>query len=89
MKSLFLNCITVLFFLLVVQMQVQAQNTGIFEGATDVGPVKHKGTSAHAKSTGDYVLAGSGANIWGGKDEFHFLWRKLTGDFILQTRANF
>ena len=81
--------ITAFFCVLFLQTRVTAQSIGIFEGSTDVGPVKHKGTSAYAQRTGDYVLTGSGENIWGGKDEFHFLWRKLKGNFILQARAKF
>jgi TolB protein len=88
MKAFFCKRITAL-FLILFQTMAGAQSIGIFEGATNVGPVKHKGSSAYAASSGDYVLTGSGANIWGGQDEFYFLWRKLTGNFILQARAKF
>lgn len=36
-----------------------------------------------------YTVEGSGANMWGGRDEFHFVWRRVRGDFILTARAAF
>src|SRR6266478_8763398 len=32
---------------------------------------------------------GSGANMWFDHDEFHFVWKRMKGDFILTTRAQF
>lgn len=66
-----------------------AQSIGVFESHRDVGDVVHPGSAAYNKKTGDYQLAGSGANIWGKEDEFHFAWRKIKGDFILQARVRF
>lgn len=87
MKSFFRNCINAFSLVLFLQMATKAQDMGLFNGSTDIGPVKHKGTSAYVKTTGDYILTGSGTNIWGSSDEFHYLWRKLKGNFILQARA--
>ncbi|WP_121356256.1 TolB family protein [Flavisolibacter nicotianae] len=67
--------------------KASAQDTGIFESHNDIGPVLHKGTVAYDANGGTYVITGSGANIWGASDEFHFAWRKLKGNFILQARA--
>ena len=36
-----------------------------------------------------YGVNGSGANMWGTRDEFHFVWRRMRGDFIVTTRALF
>lgn len=66
-----------------------AQNTGVFEGHKDIGGVEHPGTLRYDPTSGDYLLAGSGTNIWGASDEFHFAWRMLKGDFILQARVKF
>ncbi|MFL5479184.1 MAG: TolB family protein, partial [Gemmatimonadaceae bacterium] len=33
--------------------------------------------------------AGSGQNMWGDHDDFHFVWKRMTGNFILSTRARF
>ena len=82
------NALTFL-FLSSLPFMATAQGTGIFEGHSDLGPVLHKGGVAYEKSSGEYLLSGSGANIWGSTDEAHFVWRKLKGDFILQARAKF
>jgi len=34
-------------------------------------------------------VAGSGQNMWGDHDDFHFVWKRMTGNFILSTRARF
>src|SRR6185503_19396473 len=37
----------------------------------------------------EYTIEGAGANIWANRDEFHFVWRRLKGNFILTTNAGF
>src|SRR5438132_1131879 len=34
-----------------------------------------------------YTIAGSGANMWSDRDDFHFVWRRIQGDFLLIVRA--
>ena len=65
----------------------QQSKIGVFEGQTSVGPVLHKGSATYNAKTQEYNLSGSGTNIWADKDEFHFLWKKMKGDFILYTRG--
>ncbi|MCB9286695.1 MAG: TolB family protein [Lewinellaceae bacterium] len=65
-----------------------AQNpAGIFEHTTDVGPVRHAGSTTYDPETQVYQLSGSGANIWFSRDEFHYAYKKLKGDFILRARG--
>ena len=66
-----------------------SQKIGIFEGQTDVGKVLHSGKAIHNSNTGDYLVSGSGNNIWNTNDEFHFVWKKMKGDFILRARGKF
>jgi TolB protein len=68
-----------------------AQSTalGIFDGHSDVGRVKHPGTVKYDAQTQQYTISGSGTNIWFGHDEFHFVWKRMKGDFLLRTRAAF
>ena len=82
----FLLCAALLF-----SKTVSAQDTplGIFDGQSDVGVVKHKGTGTYNNKTQDYYLSGSGTNIWATHDEFHFVWKKMKGDFILRTNGEF
>ena len=39
--------------------------------------------------TGDYIITGGGANIWGTNDAFHFAWKQMSGDFILTASVRF
>jgi len=41
------------------------------------------------KNTQTYNLAGGGYNIWFNRDEFHFVYKKLSGDFILTADFDF
>lgn len=72
---------------------ISAQNLnntlGLFESSSDVGAVKHSGNAVYDESSQKYTLTGSGANIWFGSDEFHYLWKKLSGDFILTAQVEF
>jgi hypothetical protein len=60
---------------------------GEFEGHGDVGAVRHAGSVTYDAGRQQYVIAGSGANMWADRDAFHFVWKRLTGNFILTARA--
>lgn len=62
---------------------------GVFEGQTDVGRVRRAGSVSYDTKRQAYRVAGSGENMWGNHDEFHFVWKRMTGNFILSTRARF
>jgi TolB protein len=65
-----------------------AASIGIFDGHSDVGAVKNPGTASYDAKTQEYSLSGSGANMWAGKDEFHYLWKRMKGDFLLTARMH-
>ena len=67
----------------------QNNETGIFDGQTDVGIVKHPGSGIYNAKDQSYRISGSGTNIWNTHDEFHFIWKKMTGDFLLRTSSVF
>ncbi len=69
--------------------QAQQYPLGIFDAQTEVGNVARKGNVSYNAKTQQYTIEGSGANIWATHDEFHFLYKKLRGDFILRTNAAF
>lgn len=75
--------------LFAIPAYAQKQVAGIFDGSTDVGHVKHNGGVMYNASNQQYEISGSGANIWANTDEFHFVWKKIKGDFILRTNAAF
>jgi len=60
---------------------------GQFEAHADVGSPKIAGTAAYNALSQEYVLSAAGANMWAQRDEFHFAWKKMKGDFILQARV--
>ena len=74
---------------LMLSCKASSQPVGIFEDHTDVGSILHKGSSNYNAKSSTYQLSGAGSNIWFAKDEFHYLYRRIKGDFILQARGKF
>jgi TolB protein len=62
---------------------------GAFEAHADVGAPKLAGTATWNAASQEYALRAGGANMWGERDELHFAWKRLRGDFILQARVEF
>jgi TolB protein len=62
---------------------------GIFDGESDVGRVRHTRSASYDPARQEYVISGSGENMWGQRDAFHFVWKRISGDFTLSTRARF
>lgn len=60
---------------------------GIFQQHGDIGNPKIKGNVLYNAAEQSYQLKAGGYNIWFGRDEFHYAYNKLKGDFILT--ANF
>ena len=74
---------------MILSINAFAQSVGIFDAQTDVGKVLHPGSGTYNASSDEYLISGSGTNIWFSNDEFHFVWKKMKGDFILHARGNF
>jgi hypothetical protein len=73
---------------LLVGLFTTAQNAvGIFSNHADIGNPKTKGDAAYNQVDQSYNVKGGGYNIWFGRDEFHYAYNKIKGDFILT--ANF
>lgn len=62
---------------------LQAQKIGIFDGQQDVGTVLHAGSAAYDAAHNTYTVTGSGENMWFAYDDFHFVWKKVSGDVAL------
>jgi len=60
---------------------------GIFAGHSDVG--RASGSVSYDPQRQMYQVAGSGQNMWDTRDDFHFVWKRVSGNFILSTRARF
>jgi hypothetical protein len=62
---------------------------GIFEGQSDVGAALVPGSSSYNPTTKQYTINSAGYNIWYTRDEFRYLWKKLSGDISLAADINF
>ena len=85
---------TTLLILFVMQIamtnaQFRGPSLGFFEGFTDVGAPGIPGTANYSEPDQVYRMQGSGSNIWFGEDQFTFLWKEMTGDYILQAEMKF
>jgi TolB protein len=62
---------------------------GVFTAHQDVGAPDLAGSAAWDASNQSYQVRGAGRNVWATADQFHFVRRTITGDFILQARGRF
>jgi len=44
---------------------------GVFDAQTDVGRVRPAGSASYEPGKQEYVISGSGQNMWGTHDDFH------------------
>jgi hypothetical protein len=56
---------------------------GIFEGQSDIGSAVLPGSASYDSATNNYTINSAGYNVWYTRDEFRFLWKKLSGDISL------
>jgi TolB protein len=57
----------------------------VFDGDADVGSVSRAGSVSFDATNRSYIVSGSGANMWGTNDAFHFVWKRISGDFALRS----
>src|SRR4051794_8275098 len=58
----------------------QAARIGQFDAQRDVGAPRLHGSATFDRRGTAYRVTGGGANIWGGRDAFHFVWTRRSGD---------
>lgn len=56
---------------------------GAFDAQADVGGALAPGSASFNATTGTYTINSAGYNIWYQRDEFRYLWKKLSGDVSL------
>lgn len=79
-------------FLMVSMVSIsygQQSDLGQFENQTDVGDVNIPGSVDYDAESQTYTVKGSGFNMWGQKDAFHMVWKRMSGDMILRARTQF
>ncbi len=62
---------------------------GIFDGQSDVGSAVVPGSATYDAGAGSYTIQSAGYNIWYTRDEFRYLWKKVSGDLSLAADATF
>jgi len=62
---------------------------GIFDGQSDIGGALIPGNANYDGGTKQYTINSAGYNIWYQRDEFRFLWKKMSGDVSLAADISF
>lgn len=84
-----MKSVVICLFLFMFKIGFSQSPVGIFENHQDVGKPKNGGSVIFNSETQEYTFAGSGYNIWFGRDEFHYAFSRLTGDFIATANVQF
>src|ERR1700761_4072635 len=71
------------------QAQTHVEPLGDFENHGDIGTALHSGSARFDAVTGAYIVTGSGENMWFGRDDFHFVWKKVSGDVAISADIAF
>jgi hypothetical protein len=69
--------------------RTENRKIGIFRGQTDVGSALVPGSSSYDAATGQYTIVSAGYNIWYQRDEFRYLWKKMSGDVSMAADVSF
>src|SRR5450432_4043012 len=62
---------------------------GVFEGQSDIGGALVPGSASYDAGTKQYTINSAGYNIWYQRDEFRYLWKKISGDVSLAADVAF
>jgi hypothetical protein len=62
---------------------------GVFEGQSDIGAALVPGSASFDPATGQYTIHSAGYNVWYTRDEFRFLWKRMSGDVSLAADIDF
>jgi hypothetical protein len=62
---------------------------GVFEGQSDIGAAVVPGSASYDPSTKQYTINSAGYNIWYSRDEFRYLWKRMSGDVSLAADVSF
>jgi Tol biopolymer transport system component len=88
--KLSVSCVVVLMTIVSLQSRAASDaGLGYFEAHGDVGAPALPGSATYDPATQAYRLTSAGTNMWVGKDEFHFAWRKMSGDFMVTANTRF
>ncbi len=60
-----------------------------FQGQSDIGAAVVPGSASYDAGTRQYTITSAGYNIWYTRDEFRYLWKKMSGDVSLAADVAF
>ncbi len=60
---------------------------GQFTAQAEIGAAGLPGSCVYDAGRQAYTITGAGADIWGDQDDFHFVWKRISGNFILTART--
>lgn len=69
--------------------RTENKRIGIFRGQSDIGAALVPGSSVYNSASKQYTITSAGYNIWYTRDEFRYLWKKMSGDFSLAANISF
>lgn len=75
--------------LLAMSAFAAAEPLGQFTDHQDIGKPKHPGAASYDAKTGTYRVTGGGQNMWANHDDFHYVWKKMSGDVRATVDAAF
>jgi hypothetical protein len=62
---------------------------GVFDGQSDVGSAVVPGSASFDAASGAYTINSAGYNVWYTRDEFRYLWKKMSGDVSLAANISY
>lgn len=75
--------------MLVISIPYADAQIGAFEDHRDIGNVLHSGRAVYDTAGKTYTVSGSGDNMWFGSDDFHFVWKRMSGNVALSADIRF
>ena len=67
----------------------QAGQWGPFTNSDDVGAPPLKGSAEFNAAAGQLKITGTGSDIWGKADQFHYVWREMSGNCTVSANVKF
>ena len=65
-------------------MSLLSDGIGIFDAHADVGDVESAGGAFYDDGRDEIAIDGGGEDIWGAQDEFHFMFKEISGPFAFR-----
>jgi hypothetical protein len=62
---------------------------GVFAGQSDIGSAVVPGSASYNPTSKQYTITSAGYNIWYSRDEFRYLWTKMSGDVSIAADVTF